>query len=57
LGKWLEWTGKLWREDRTLRAFDLVRRSCKAQGIKRASMSKMLNAALLQTSLLGGLPV
>ena len=43
-GKWYEWTGKLWREDETLRAFDLVRRSCKAQGIERAGMAKMVAA-------------
>jgi putative DNA primase/helicase len=43
-GKWYEWTGKLWREDGTLRSFDLVRRSCKAQGIERAGMAKMVAA-------------
>ena len=43
-GKWFEWTGKLWREDKTLRAFDLVRKTCKAQGVKRAGMSKLVAA-------------
>jgi D5 N terminal like len=43
-GKWFEWTGKLWREDLTLRHFDLVRRTCKAQGVKRAGMAKLVNA-------------
>ena len=38
-GKWFEWTGKLWREDLTLRHFDLMRRTCKAQGVKRAGMA------------------
>ena len=43
-GKWFEWNGKLWREDGTLRAFDLVRQSCRAQGIERAGMAKMVAA-------------
>jgi putative DNA primase/helicase len=43
-GKWFEWTGKLWREDLTLRHFDLIRRTCKAQGVKRAGMAKLVNA-------------
>lgn len=43
-GKWFEWTDKLWREDLTLRHFDLVRRTCKAQGVKRPGMSKLVNA-------------
>ena len=43
-GKWFEWTGKLWREDKTLRAFDLIRKTCKAQGVERAGMAKMVAA-------------
>jgi putative DNA primase/helicase len=43
-GKWFEWDGKLWREDRTLRAFDLVRKTCRTLGVERASMWKMVNA-------------
>jgi putative DNA primase/helicase len=43
-GKWFEWTGRQWREDDTLRAFDLIRKTCKAQGIGRAGMAKMVAA-------------
>ena len=43
-GHWYEWNGKLWREDDTLRAFDLIRKTCKAQGIERAGMAKMVEA-------------
>jgi putative DNA primase/helicase len=43
-GKWFEWTGKLWREDKTLRTFDLIRKTSKAQGINRASMAKMVGS-------------
>jgi D5 N terminal like len=28
-GKWLRWNGKLWRPDRTIRAFDLARAVCR----------------------------
>ena len=43
-GKWFEWTGKVWREDETLRSFDLVRKTCKAQGVERTGMSKLVYA-------------
>jgi len=43
-GHWHEWNGKQWREDDTLRAFDLIRKTCKAQGIERAGMAKMVAA-------------
>jgi putative DNA primase/helicase len=43
-GCWYEWTGKFWRRDDTLRHFDLVRRTCKAHGVKKAGMAKMVNA-------------
>ena len=33
-----------WREEKTLRAFDLIRKTCRAQGIERASMAKMIIA-------------
>ena len=28
-GRWYEWTGSVWREDNTLRVFDLARRLCR----------------------------
>ena len=43
-GKWFEWRGGCWREEKTLRAFDLIRKTCKAQGIERGSMAKMVGA-------------
>ena len=43
-GKWFEWHGKHWREEKTLRAFDLIRKTCRAQGIERAGMAKMVAA-------------
>ena len=43
-GKWFEWRGGCWREEKTLRAFDLIRKTCRAQGIERAGMAKMVGA-------------
>ena len=43
-GKWFEWRGGCWREEKTLRAFDLIRKTCKAQGIERVGMAKMVGA-------------
>ena len=43
-GKWFEWRDGCWREEKTLRAFDLIRKTCKARGIERAGMAKMVNA-------------
>jgi putative DNA primase/helicase len=41
-GKWYEWRGGCWREEKTLRAFDLIRKTAKAQGVEHASMAKMV---------------
>jgi putative DNA primase/helicase len=43
-GKWFEWRGGCWREEKTLRAFDLIRETCRAHGIERASMAKMVGS-------------
>ena len=43
-GKWFEWRDGCWREEKTLRAFDLIRKTCKAQGIERGSMAKMVGS-------------
>jgi putative DNA primase/helicase len=43
-GKWFEWRDGCWREEKTLRAFHLIRETCRAQGIERASMAKMVGA-------------
>jgi D5 N terminal like len=43
-GKWFEWRDGCWREEKTLRAFDLIRKTCKAQGVERASMAKMVGS-------------
>lgn len=43
-GKWFEWQGGCWREEKTLRAFDLIRETCRAQGIERSGMAKMVGA-------------
>lgn len=43
-GKWFEWRAGCWREEKTLRAFDLIRETCRAQGIERAGMAKMVGA-------------
>jgi putative DNA primase/helicase len=43
-GKWFEWRDGCWREEKTLRAFDLIRKACKAQGIERGSMAKMVGS-------------
>jgi P4 family phage/plasmid primase-like protien len=43
-GKWFEWRKGCWREEKTLRVFDLIRRVCKAVGIERASMARMIGA-------------
>ena len=52
-GKWLVWTGKFWRRDDTLLAFDLVRAECRAAsalaekpGIKRDLASAQTVAAV-----------
>ena len=31
-GKWFEWRAGCWREEKTLRPFDLIRETCRAQG-------------------------
>jgi putative DNA primase/helicase len=41
-GKWFEWSKSRWREDETLHVFSLIRRTCKARGIEKASMSRMV---------------
>jgi len=43
-GHWYVWNGKQWREDDTLKAFHLIRKTIKALGIKRAGMAKMVGA-------------
>jgi putative DNA primase/helicase len=43
-GKWFEWSKGVWREDETLHVFSLIRRTCKARGIEKASMSRMVGA-------------
>jgi putative DNA primase/helicase len=43
-GKWFEWRDGCWREEKTLRAFDLIRKTCKAQGVERAGMAKLVGA-------------
>jgi putative DNA primase/helicase len=43
-GRWHQWTGQRWREDGTLRAFNLIRALCKAEGVKLKSMSAIVSA-------------
>ena len=43
-GKWYEWREGCWREDVTLRVFDLIRKTCKAHGVKLNSMAKIVGA-------------
>ena len=43
-GKWFEWAGGCWREDTTHKVLDLIRKTCKAQAIERASMARMVGA-------------
>ena len=43
-GKWFEWRAGCWREEKTLRPFYLIRETCRAQGIERAGMAKMVGA-------------
>jgi putative DNA primase/helicase len=43
-GKWFEWRAGCWREEKTLRTFDLIRKTCRTQGIERAGMAKMVGA-------------
>jgi putative DNA primase/helicase len=43
-GKWFEWRHGCWREEKTLRVFDLIRKTCVARGIERASMARMIGA-------------
>ena len=43
-GKWFEWRDGCWREEKTLRAFDLIRKTCRAQGLRRTGMAKMVAA-------------
>jgi putative DNA primase/helicase len=43
-GKWFEWRNGCWREENTLKVFNLIRKTCKARGIERASMSNMVAA-------------
>jgi putative DNA primase/helicase len=40
-GKWFEWNKGCWREETTHKVFDLIRKTCKAQGIENARMAKM----------------
>ena len=42
--KWHEWREGCWREDNTLHAFDLIRKTCKAHGVKLNSMAKIVGA-------------
>ena len=42
--KWFEWRAGCWREEKTLRTFDLIRKTSRAQGIERAGMAKMVGA-------------
>ncbi len=39
-GQWLTWTGRLWRREDTLQAFDLARRVCR-QAASQAGMPKL----------------
>ena len=55
-GKWFEWNGRLWREEKTLRAFDLIRKTCRAQGIERAGMAKMVAPSKRSPAPTGGSP-
>ena len=41
-GKWFLWQDGCWREEKTLRAFDLIRKTAKTQGVERVSMAKMV---------------
>jgi P4 family phage/plasmid primase-like protien len=43
--KWFEWRDGCWREEKTLRVFDLIRKTCKAHGIERAGMARTVGAA------------
>jgi P4 family phage/plasmid primase-like protien len=43
-GKWLQWRDGRWREDETLKAFDLIRKTCVERGIEKMLMSKMVGA-------------
>jgi putative DNA primase/helicase len=43
-GKWYEWRDGCWREEKTLRVFDLIRALCRERGIERARMSAMVAA-------------
>jgi putative DNA primase/helicase len=45
-GKWYQWRDGCWREEKTLRAFHLARRTCKGYAILKASMSRMVNAVV-----------
>jgi D5 N terminal like len=49
-GKWFEWRDGCWREEKTLRAFDLIRKTCRAQGLRRTGMAKMVAAVHALTS-------
>ena len=39
-GKWFEWRNGCWREEKTLKAFHLIRKTCTALGANRAVMAK-----------------
>jgi putative DNA primase/helicase len=43
-GRWYEWRDGCWRQDERLNVLSLIRRTCKVQGIERASMSRMVGA-------------
>jgi hypothetical protein len=43
-GKWYEWRKGCWREEKTLRVFDLIRKTCRAFGIERAGMARTVAA-------------
>jgi putative DNA primase/helicase len=43
-GKWFEWRDGCWREEETLKVFDVIRKTCKALGANRAVMAKTIGA-------------
>ena len=48
-GKWLVWTGRYWRRDDTLLAFDLVRAECRAASARAEKGGTKRDLASAQT--------
>jgi putative DNA primase/helicase len=42
--KWYEWRAGCWQEEKTLHVFDLIRKTCRARRVEKASMSRMVGA-------------